>query len=100
MPFSFAVPISSLWLGVLVVVSWGGWLHELILLLFLLLLDDGWVLVGGHSLVLLVSFGLHLGLGLDVLAVVLVESGGVVALLAPVIEVLLIFLSLGLGGGW
>lgn len=75
--------VHSLWLCVLVVLSWSSWLHELVSLLLGQGLLDGWELVGGESLLFI---DLNIGFELHVLLVVLVESGSGVALLAPVVK--------------
>merc|ERR1712078_953414 len=78
---------SLAWLSVLVVLSWGSWLYELVSLLLGECLLDSWELVGGESLVLV---SIDLGFGLNVLLVVMVESGSGISLLTPVIKVKLI----------
>lgn len=89
--------LLSLWLRVLVVLSWSSWSHELIGLLLGKSLLNSWELVRGESCMLVY---LHLSLSLNVLLVIMMESGGSITLLAPVIKVKLIVSCLGLSSRW
>lgn len=89
--------MHSLWLGILVVLSWSSWFNELISLLLSEGLLNSWELVRSKSLVFV---SLHVSFRLNVFRVIMVESLGGITLLAPIIKVELIVSSLGLGGGW
>lgn len=91
--FSFNLDVCGIRSGILGIVGLLGWLDQLIGLLLSEALDNFWVGVGDH-LVLLSASGLSERFGMGI-----IERWGVMSLTrAPVGEVLIILDFLGLGG--